>query len=41
MYLVPARNLKNKKNLRLVEGTKYGVFRYIIEKKNILPKLYF
>jgi hypothetical protein len=25
VYLVPATNLKNKKNLRLVAGTKYGV----------------
>jgi hypothetical protein len=34
MYLVPATNLKNKKKiLRLVAGTKYGVFRYYYQTK--------
>jgi len=35
MYLVPATNLKNKKLLRLVAGTVYGVFRY---SRNKFPK---
>ena len=34
MYLVPATNLKNKKILRLVAGTKYGVFRYLLKTKS-------
>jgi hypothetical protein len=32
MYLVPATNLKNKKNLRFVAGTVYGLFRYLLKK---------
>jgi hypothetical protein len=36
MYLVSATNLKKKKNLRLVAGTKYGVFRYIFKRLLII-----
>jgi hypothetical protein len=36
MYLVSATEFKNKKKLRLVAGTKYGVFRYIFKRLLII-----